>query len=243
MPVKAKDVKILIDEFDLSGASNSVSVSVPVDAIPAPAFQQTGLEQVPGMPKGMIDHKGYYNGAGYGYMEKVFYDRLGTETPAYVAAMFDTGATIKPTWVIDSTWAGQLKLDAPIAGLLTVEGNWQTGEGIKRGYVLWEGTISATGAKTGSDFAVAGSNGGDVYIFVQTITGTSTGTIVKVQSDSVSNFATVADEAAITFTAIGAAHAAMSGSIGRYVRINLTNLGGATSVKLTVIACVNGVTQ
>jgi len=76
---------------------------------------------------------------------------------------------------------------------------------------------------------------------VQDIGGTATNAAIKVQSDSASNFSGVADEATFTFSAVGAYQATLSGTVGRYVRANVTSLGGADDLTFLMIVALAGV--
>ena len=114
--------------------------------------------------------------------------------------------------------------------------------GMRRGLLLWRGVVSATGNQTAIDFAAAGSAGGDVFVFVQAITGAATNASIKVQS-ATTQAGTYADEATVTFSAVGAYSAAMTGAVSRWLRVNVASMGGATAITLAVVACVDGVTQ
>jgi hypothetical protein len=81
-----------------------------------------------------------------------------------------------------------------------------------------------------------------VYVWVQSITGTATNASIKVQSATTEG-GTYADEATVTFSAVGDASAAMTGAISQWLRVNVASMGGATSITLAVVACVDGVTQ
>ena len=79
-------------------------------------------------------------------------------------------------------------------------------------------------------------------MFVTTITGSATNAAIKVQSAATEG-GSYADEGTFTFSAIGAYAVTLSGTVDRWVRINTTDLGGATSFVVNAIVCVNGVTQ
>jgi hypothetical protein len=244
MAVRGYAVKMLVDEFDLSGQSNRVSIDASVAPLEAPVFQNPAVEITPGQASAAIEHGGYFIGANAGQLERVFYDRLGSSVAAYVGVLLGTDQPIVVGYVQDATWAQQLKIDTPVKEVITLSGNWPfTGGGLKRGYLLYDGAISATGAKPGIDFGAAGAAGGVAYLFVPSITGTATSATVTVQSDSDSGFGTAATEGTFTFSAVGVVKIALSGVIGRYLRINTTSLGGATAFSVAAVAGVSGVTM
>jgi len=133
----------------------------------------------------------------------------------------------------------------PVDGALAVNGGWNGGSGIKRGLRVWSGTFSATGAQSTPayiDIGAAGTAGGFAYLHIQAITGAATDAVILVESDTATNFASAATEATFTFSAVGAQEQAMAGTVNRYIRLNCTDLGGATNFTVVAIACVSGVT-
>lgn len=246
MPIRGCQTKILIDEFDLSGQSNSVELAADVAVLDYVNFQECYQQRVPGLPMASIAHNGYFNGSGAGQLEEELYARLGSGNDVFVGVILGTSLTAPVGYVLPTSFGQQLKLNAPVNELLTINGNWAGGSAnqLRRGLQLPLGTaVAATGAQTGIDFGAAGSTGGKAYLFVTGIAGSATNATIKVQSDSASNFATAADEGTFTFSAVGAYELSLSGTIGRHIRANVTSLGGATSLTFLMVVCVNGVTQ
>ena len=245
MAVHARHTRILVDEFDFSTDSNSLSVAVTSNPIDVTCFQATALDWLQGFAGGNIAHGGYYIvGAGEGEMEKEIYDRR--ETPAnVVTAMFGTNTEACPSYVIPSTYADQWETDAPIDGALTLIANWNGGSGIRRGLRVWTGTFSSTGAQTSPayiDLGAVGTAGGFAYLHVTAITGGATDAIILLESDDNTGFSSAATEATWTFSAVGAEEKTLSGTIDRYVRLNCMDLGTATTLVVVAVACTSGVT-
>lgn len=240
MAVHGRYTRILLDEFDFSGVNNTAEVAVSSESIDVTTFQATGKEFVTVGAEGMITHNGYYTGSGASDLETALQARMGTST-SVAAVLLGTNATSYPAYVLPNTGTKDMTINGSTGAVVTLNGGYHSGDGIKRGIVIFRGTISATGNQTSVDFASAGSNGGYVYVFVQTITGTATSASVKVQSSS--DNSTFADEATLTFSAVGVQSGTMTGTVNRYIRLNTASLGGATSFVVVAVACVSGVTM
>lgn len=237
MAVLGRDIKILIDQFDFSGASNAASGDWSVPELDNSGFQADALTFEPGLSSGKLTHKGYYDGDDAGDLEKELRDRLGTASAVHLGVLLDDTVA----YVSAQAWQQQVKLDMPLNDLITIEGSWPGAMNWQRGRVLFDGTLDATGEEAAVDVGAAGSAGGIVYVWVQSIAGTATGAEVDVES-SATEGGTYASEATVTFSAVGGFTAAMTGTVNRWLRINCTDLGGATAVRLVVAACVAGVT-
>lgn len=242
--IHGRYTKLWVDEFDLSSQNNSLDMSIAVDALDGTAFQDTGAVTYAGIPTGKIAQKGYFTGKANGMNEDVLYDRLGVAT-ATVAALFGTATTGCPAYVSRTTGAEKMMIATTPNALMMIDGDWVNGGGIIRGLRVWEGTFSATGAQTSPgyiDVGAVGSAGGAAYLFVQTITGSATNATITVESDDNTSFTSAATEGTFTFSAVGVQTMALSGTVDRYIRLNCTSKGGATSFVVGAIVCVSGVT-
>lgn len=240
MAKKALYTHLVIDDNELSSQTTSLEMDTGVDSADSTTFQATAAQFTMLNPTPKMSVKGLLTTVGDGNMEKEFYDRIGTQTTT-VAGLFGTDTAACPAYVIPSAGAEGLKYNAPAAGLLELEGSF-VGSNMYRGLRILHTTISATGAQTGVDFAAAGSAGGKAWLFVTAKTGTITGADIDIESDSDSGFGTAASEGTFTFSALGAFEISLSGTIGRYIRANVTDLGGATDFDVVIIVAVSGVT-
>lgn len=240
MAIKGTYTRILVDQFDFSGVSNSVDVAINSEEFDVTAFQDEGNMFLTGVSGGTITQNGYFDGAAAGGYEAEVYSRLGSTTGHVVAVLFGTQTTGCPAYVLPGTDGREMTIASPVNGIVTLNGTWGEGSGIRRGRRVFGGTISATGAQTAIDFGAAGSMGGVAYVFVQTITGSASNATIAVQSSS--NNSTFDNEGTATFSAVGVQTVALSGTVNRYIRLNCTSLGGATSFVVVGVVCVNGVT-
>lgn len=243
MPVPARHCRFLVDKYDFSLATGGLTLKFPTAVLDAPTLQMTGASVFPGMGTHSFEYKGYLDGVAAGDMETEVEARLGTSTALSVAALLDTRTTTGCiAYVLDTTWGQEFTVDGAVADMVTIQGKWAEEEAA-RGRVLLDGSSGvATGTIT--DLGVAGATGGFAYLFVRTITGASTGVTAAIQSSTAVGFGTPTTLATFpTFTAPGVVAVNFSGAVPQYARINVSALGGATSITATCIICVNGVTQ
>lgn len=246
MTVKGCRTRILVGGVDLSGDTNTVGVNVQGRAIEYGVLQDCDVRRLPLSPQGVIEHNGYYTGPSAGKIEAELYTYLGSTTGVNTAVVYDTNGSIPFAYVQDKAFNQRLAINAQVGQLITVAGNWPTlkssGARLYRCYQVAGAAVTGTGAVTGIDAGAAGSDGGKVFVFVTSITGSATDAAIKLQSDSDSGFGTAADEATLTFSAVGCQVASLSGTVGRYLRANVTDLGGATGFTFYMLAAVSGVT-
>lgn len=243
MAIPAWQTKILLDGYDFSGQTNGVSIEVPVGVLEYGVLQQNAMSKIPSYPTPAIVHNGYYDGPNAGEMFDYFDDKLGSANDVTVGVILGTSLAIPVGYVLPTSFGQQLKVGGPYNGLITLNGNWPSGQDkLYRGYQVQYGVISATGAQAGIDFGAAGSAGGKAFLFLQDIEGTATDAEITIESDSDSGFGTAADEGTFTFSAVGAYELTLSGTVNRYVRLNCTSKGGATSFTVLCVVALDGVT-
>lgn len=242
MSKKGTLASLLVDEFDFSGDTAGFTVTVAMSEQDSTTLQATAMTYEPILPSIKLEHNGYITGVSDdGTLENELFDRLGVNG-VYVATLIGTDVDACPAYVLDNTFGANMKLAAPVAGLMTLDGAWGEGRGGHRGYRIFSGQLDTTGAQAAVDLGAAGSAGGECYLFVQAITGTATDAAIKVQSSSTEN-GTYADEATFDVDGVGSQKGAMTGTVNQWARVNLTDLGGADDITFVMIACVKGVTE
>ncbi len=243
-PVRAKNARVIIDGYEVTGQTSGIVVDGQVGVLEWMVLQATAVEKEPNFATVVLTHNGYFFGPTAGYLYEELADRIETGTPTVVSAILGTQYPAPVAYVIPTSFAQQLRIDAPIANLMTVAGNWPVGtERAYRGYVAYYGSISATGAKTAIDLGAAGTAGGKAWLHLIGVTGSLSGAIgVRLESDTANTFGGAETlEATFTNAARGVQAQALSGNIGRYARIKTTGLGGATALQVAVIVAVKGV--
>lgn len=242
--IKGADAKILIDQWDLSGQSNGISITGDVKQLEYAVLQGLGMNRLPGLPMASIEHNGYFTAPNAGDLEYEMNARLGSNSGIVAAAILGTSLAVPVAYVLNTTFGQQLKIKGQTDQLITVQGNWPAkADKLVRGYQVYFGTLSTTGATPTVDFGAAATGAGSkAWLFVQAITGTATSATVKVQSSTASNFSSPTDRGTFTFSAVGANYLALSGTLDRYVRLNCTSLGGATNFTVLGVVASYGLT-
>ncbi len=246
MTVKGCRTRILVGGVDLSGDTNTVGVAIQGRAIDYGVLQDCDQRRLPLSPTTNFEHAGYFTGPSAGKIEAELYTYLGSATGVHAAVVYDTNGSIPFAYVLDTSYNSKLAIKGQTGQLITVAGMWNllksSGARAYRGYQVFGGAVTATGAVTGIDAGAAGSAGGKVFVFVTSITGSASSASIKLQSDSDPAHGTTSDEATLTFSAVGCQEADLSGTVGRYLRANVSSLGGATGFTFYMIACVSAVT-
>jgi hypothetical protein len=242
--VPAKKVRLLIDEFDFSTDTGGVTVQLTDEALDGTGLQMEGALYVPGFPAGNVEHKGFYTGPQVGRLEAELDARLGSDDPVTVAVLLDTRRVGNPAYVLEGTWGEQLTPEAPIKNLITLNGKWAAMP-VRRGLVLLDGPVTATGAGTVVDFSAAqpvGVAGARLFVLLRTVTGAMEDAALLVECDAAADMGSPTTLGTVTLDGVGVYAAEFAGAVERYVRVRVTSLGGATAFAVACVLCVDGVT-
>lgn len=246
-PVRGKNARIIVDGYDLTGQSSGIIVESNVGVLEWMVLMADGVNKEAGLADIRITHNGYMFGKDAGDLQREIESRILSGAATVVAATLGAhyaAPIAPPAYIIPTSFAQQLRIETPVAGLMTVNGSWPTGdERAYRGKQVYYGAVSATGAKPVVDLGAAGSAGGKAWLHIIGITGSLSGAVdIDLESNSSSTFSGgEAVEATFTNAARGVQAQALSGAIGRYARINVSGLGGATALLVAVYAAVSGV--
>jgi hypothetical protein len=248
MAVRAYQSRLLVDGFDLSSNTSGATFTTDTTVLEYSNFQTAAVSKIAGNAGAIIEHKGYFTGGAAGSVEKVIKDRLATTDTVYTSVVFGTSETRPWFYTLDPTYSDGLTFDMPVEELLMVSGKWQQMGRTVAGYLLYTGTISGTGASTALDFLTAGAAGGLAYVHITAVVGTATSAAIQIQSATDSIFTTPNTRGTATFsgnstTGKQAVRVSLgSGTVDRYLRINTTSMGGATSFTVVALVGVSGVT-
>ena len=248
MATKGTAQFVLVDEFDFSGDTSSIGTTIGIAELDGTDLDSTAMEYVSGLPTWRIVQNGYFAGGDADGIADELHDRLGT-TGAVVSHVIDGATPLSPSYTILDAFNAALPIEAPATELITMSGEWAASESGTRGLVLsWKVTFTGASNKPSQDFGSAGSDGGTFILHVHSIdgdaSGTSTGSAIRIQSSA--NDIDYDDEGEISFSATGGFSVALSGTVNRYWRIYVSgtgSMGGASSINVTAIVAVNGVTQ
>ena len=246
MAIKSTNTRLVVGSssaaWDFSGVTNSVEVSLSGNRIENTRFQDTGKTFTTGDAEGTITQNGYFDATDTGSFEQEIQESIANDETLYVGAILGTDQTRPVAYVARATSTEGLTISAPVSELITINGSWFEGLGIRHGYQVYRGVISATGSTGYIDLGAAGTNGGTAWAWITNITGTATSAAVVLQSDDNTGFSSAATEATFTFSNTKAIEATLSGTIDRYLRLNTTSLGGATNFTILVAVEISGIT-
>ena len=240
--IKGINTRVLVGGYLLSSQTNSASVQAANNNIDTTPFEASAKEYVVLPPDGNIDVGGYltFDTADGATFETRLHESLTTADTVGII-YYNTALAGSPGYVLPDAYTDNMQIQSPVAGVVTVSGSYTSTTGLRRGICIYSGTISATGTTTAIDLGAAGSDGGYAYLFVTTETGTGTSADIDIESASTAG-GSYSSEGTFTFSAIGVQTVTLSGAVDRWLRLNCTDLGGATSWVVTCIACVAGVT-
>jgi hypothetical protein len=128
----------------------------------------------------------------------------------------------------------EMSFAAPANNLVTLNGKWGTSASAVRGRRLFDGAFDAVENGASVDFGAGVTTGGVAFLHVAAITGTATNATVAVESSP--DNSTWSAEGTFTLSAVGGYSLEMSGTVGRYVRLACTSLGGATAIRCMGVA-------
>lgn len=237
--VAGNRARILCDGVNLSCVTSTLNIEQTTGEYDATTLCSDVVEYRPGMSQGGISIDGYFHGV-EAAEEEALYLALGSPTKI-VAGILDYTALPCSAYVIENASNLGMVWSAPTDGLITMNGSFKGREGMKRGRALFYNvTRSTPGQLTAvQNTDVESTDTGRIFVFLTDWTGTRTSAITLDVQTSANGTTGWSDEATFSFTELGASAAALTTPAGAYFNVNVTSLGGATSVTFTVIVIVD----
>lgn len=231
--------RILLSGVDLSCVTSTLKVDQTVGEYDSTTLCSDVMEYRPGMSQGGISIDGYFHGVIAGE-EEALYSALNS-TNKIVGAIFDYTALPCPAYVIENAGNFGLTHSSPTDGLITINGTFKGKEGVRRGKVLFYKTVrSATGLATAvQNVGVTTASTGKIFAFLTGWTGTRSSNItfdVKTSANGTTGWST---EASFVFNSKDAKSAVLTTPAGPYFNIDVTSLGGTTSITLTIVVVID----
>jgi hypothetical protein len=244
MPLKGSAARLFLEGNDLSCITTELTVEATTGEYEAITLCSEMGEYVPGINNGTIGLNGYFKGANIATGEEThLYAALGATTKS-VAAIFDYTTLPAPAYTLQNASNVNLTYTAPMDGLIAMNGSFKGKEGMKRG-LLTHYKVTKTTATQGTAVQIPGtlvSSTGKAFVFIQGIGGTRTTPITVTLESSANGTTGWAVEANYSFTGLGASCQSFTAPAGAYFTYNVTDLGGATSVVVSMIVIVDAVT-
>lgn len=250
MGVKGRWARLWVDTAELSARVMSATIDTQMSNEDVTAWQDTAKRTISTGADSTLELNGYLEALGdnSGGLDRAFFRRFGVDTlssvPVRVAVMLAESASAEqgsPCYVFPQTYTDQITIASPATGVHTIDGRFVGGAGgMKRGLLLYRGVETETGIKTSYGMP-ASTTGLQAYLFVSAVPGI-TGTAQISLSHATTLAGSYTNMTTFDITATGAQVYTRSAT-NQYLRVNLVDLGGATSITFAVIACYNGVTQ
>jgi hypothetical protein len=230
--MKGTELGIWVDEFNFSSATSQVDLTFEVAEAERTHLDSVAQEFLPILPKCTVAQNGYFEGVLADGFEAELEARFGAGV-AVLTVLTQKSDADCVAYVLPGATNYSMVFGAPVANLVTLNGQWGTSVATVRGLRVYDGTFDAVETGSGVDFGAGSTNGGKAFLHVASITGAAVNAAIKVQSSPDNN--TWSDEGTFTLSAVGGYGLDMSGVVGRYIRLNCTSLGGATAIRCMAV--------
>lgn len=234
--------RVLLNRYDFSAGFYQVETEHTVAEEDNTGFGADAMTFEPGLSADKLMLRGYFSGAQADTVYREFQDRMGADgVGADLAILIDTDDANCVALAWADGWGQMLKLALAAPKLITFEVNTAAAANLVRGLRLFDGVITTTGAKATVDFGAAGTDGGWLFCFIQAL-APGGANVELTLSSATTQAGTYTTRATLNFTSRGCVVVPVAGGIGRWLRLTVTDLGGATSTQIVAIAAVKGVT-
>lgn len=239
MTIAGNKARILMDSVNLSCITATLDIEQSVVEYDNTTLCSTAMEYLPGYSQGSIGVNGYFEGVETGE-ESRLYAALGAKDKT-VAAILDYTLLPAPAYVIENASNLGMTWGSPTDGLITMNGSFKGDVGMRRGRVIaYDVTRNAIGNTTAVQLpGVITTSTGRVFGFLTAFAGTRTTPITLTVQTSANGTTGWTSEGILSYTALGAHALNITTPVGPYFNINVTSLGGATSVTFTVIVVID----
>lgn len=235
------NTRIWLDEFDLSGFLNSAAQDVKQETIPVTCFSDAGPRRLVGNYDHSHQHGGFFDGADDSFDEQIF-AMLNDTDDHYLGHCF--GANIESSIVYESV----IRLDgqprtAQIGQAVLLNLSGQGANGMSRGQVIRNATISANGNGTGRNIG-ASTLGQTFQVVIRVFSGTFTSFDVNIQesSDDAAGdpYATIAALSQTGIAAAGVWRKTIAVASEAWKRVNIANWNGTSALVAVTAGIVQG---
>lgn len=226
-------MKVVINQYDLSGFFRSINPSLTRGMYDTTAFGSTQHQSIPGFRTGTIEIEGFYEDpATASAPDNVFAAIEAAATPPLVSVLPEGWAIGKRSYMIQANESNHT-VSAVIDDLVKNNATFQSTDGYDIGVSLHGLTAEAGFPVTGAsvDNGAATSNGGVAFVQTSAIAGAGPNIVVKVQhSTNDSTWADLVTFTAITATGFQRVLVAAGTTVNRYLRATMTQGGTTTSI-------------
>lgn len=227
--VHGKGTGVLIAQYDLSAFFSNVDASKTNDVGEVTTFGNDSKVYIAGQADGSLSLSGYFDGDA-GAVDAALDGLILSGVPASVG--IDGFGTIGNKAVLARSLVTDYTIGAPVGDAVSVSASIQPDGGVQMGGVVLANLAQtgSTGAYSSLDQAASTTLGAVAHLHVTDFDGTNC--TIKVQ-DSTDNNVWADLISFSTVTAAGSERATVSGTVNRYVRVNIT-AGTFTDVTFAV---------
>jgi hypothetical protein len=239
--VHGKKTKVYVDEFNITGDSNSVEFAGAVDTADVSCMGTDAKAYLAGLGDGTLNVGGFFS-SGTGGMDDVISDyRTGSET-AILTYCPEGVADSAIVYTTEGAICTGMNTKSSLTGAVTLDSTWQTSGGRERMLVVYEGTITATTTGSAVDFGSVGTAlAGAAVIHFTALAGSGTLNVHLHQSsdNDGDTYDDLTDGDFTELTAIGSERITWDGACEEYVKAVMTVVG-FTSCTVLVVAKIGG---
>jgi hypothetical protein len=235
--MKGTELRIWVDEFDFSSATSQVDVNIESGEAEDTSLASTAQEFEPLLAKTTVAQNGYFRGVLPAGFAAELEARFGAGD-AIVTVITEQSDPNCACYVLPAAANYNMVFGSPVNGLVTLNGQWGTSVAAQRGLRVaddsWVDTVGLIPGITDFDFAPI--TRGVAYFHIYEIEGAAVDASISIESAVVMTFGEVG---ALSFSSIGGYRVELSGpTLGQFIRLNCTSLGGATRFKFTAVVCL-----
>lgn len=238
--VHAKGATIYLDALDLSGLTNSASISAAVDTAEVTTFASLAKEFLEGDYTATASFSTFYDNTDDGWDEQAW-SKVTTQDDTHYLCVIPGSTAGTVCYELAGMWTGQPRA-FDVGSAITIGGEMQGSGQLSRGGVNWTGAITATGAKTGVNHGATTSTQ-TIVVTYRILSVSGSGSIVFALEESSDNgsgdaYTAVAALASGTLSGVGVTVKTATAATEAWKRINVTTFSGFTSVTALVTVTV-----
>lgn len=238
----SKNTVVLAAQYNLSEYLTSVSTSNTVETPETTTFSSADRSFLTGHTEGTISFEGLFDGTTNGVtvgatadgIDKILSDALGNSTNTVITVSADGGAFGRRAVLLDAVET-TYEVTSPLTDVVAISGGANANDGLEYGVWLTYNTAFTTSTDgTAVDNTTSSTLGSVANLHVTTNTR-STAVTVKVQhSSDNSTWADLTTFANVSATTLTSERKTTTGTVNRYVRVQVTPTAGTGSITLSV---------
>lgn len=237
-----KNTVVLAKEYNLSAYLNSVSAANAVETPETTTFSATDRSYISGHTEGTVSFEGLFDGTTNGVtvgatadgIDKILSDALGSSTNTVMTVSNDGGAFGRRAVLLEAI-STSYEVTSPLTDVVAISGGANANDGLEYGvWLTYDTAYTSTTNGTAVDNSASSARGSVANLHVTTNTR-STAVTVKVQhSTDNSVWADLITFASVSASTLTSERKTTTGTVNRYVRVQVTPTAGTGSITLSV---------